>query len=148
MNDIDNDAMIEMHEPKMHGHEEAENREEEYDISPEREAPIWSFDCMMICTCLGLGLSNKDIKKLCHKYELIPKDQAVDPGYGFFRLHHASHKKSLLTKKLTKMFNQRYHLTIEKVRRMPEEAEQEWNNLIKEAMEGHPMPVLWALLTD
>lgn len=42
---------------------EAENREEECDISPEQDARIWSFDCHIISTLLGLGLRIKEIKK-------------------------------------------------------------------------------------
>ncbi len=114
-----------------------------------RTGKFWEYDCLMICTLLGLSLSNKEIGDLCTKYGILSKEDAEDPALGFYALHHACHvEEGPVPRFLSRNFSLKYRA----FRKALEEREEETVlNLTGLLSKPHPKALggaLWATLND
>ena len=109
---------------------------------------IWNWDCIGICTMLGLALDPKQIQKVCHRFGLN-QDGPDDVAYRFYLLHRCCHQKGgHLPKYLAKRFNERFADVVHKVRTMDEGDPAELLDDFVPLLETRPAALLWAMLTD
>ncbi|HOO63590.1 MAG TPA: DUF2325 domain-containing protein [Synergistaceae bacterium] len=118
-------------------------------LENQRINKIWEYDCLMICTLLGLSLSNREIGELCSKYGLLSEDDAEDPSLGFYALHHACHgEEGAVPRFLSRNFSLKYRA----FRKALEEHEDDSVlNLTEFLPKPHPKALggaLWATLND
>jgi hypothetical protein len=105
----------------------------------------------MVCTLLALSLNEKEMKKLCSKYNLLSSHNKFDPFLAFYSLHHVSHRKDEeATRQLQKDFNKRFVNVALKVKSWDFDSDPQGFFERIEALVEKNMPdaVLWALLTD
>ena len=114
-----------------------------------RIGPFWEYDCLMICTLLGLNLSNREIRDLCVKYDILSKEDAEDPAMGFYALHHACHvEEGPIPRFLSRSFSLKYRSFRQALEKQKEETPLDLGNLLGKP---HPKPLggaLWAALND
>lgn len=114
-----------------------------------RIGPFWEYDCLMICTLLGLNLSNREIRDLCVKYNILSKDDAEDPAMGFYALHHACHvEEGPVPRFLSRSFSLKYRNFRQALKKREGESSLDLGNLLEKP---HPKPLggaLWASLND
>ena len=114
-----------------------------------RVGKFWEYDCLMICTLLGLSLSNREIRDLCTKYKILPEEDAEDPALGFYALHHACHvEEGPIPRFLSRNFSLKYRNFRQALERHHEDSPL---NLGEFLGKPHPKPLgggLWAVLND
>ncbi len=114
-----------------------------------RVGKFWEYDCLMICTLLGLNLSNREIHDLCIKYNVLSKEDAEDPAMGFYALHHACHvEEGPVPRSLSRSFSLKYRSFRQALEKQREDTPLDLENLLAKT---HPKPLggsLWAALND
>lgn len=112
------------------------------------ESIIASFDCLMICTTMGLALNKKSLKQLVKKHHIAAAGNRDDPGMNFYKLHLACHcdKYHALRTDLEGIFNRQSVLE----RKYLEANANDCNYvaLCRKLMKESPSGALWAMLTS
>ncbi|MCP4181004.1 MAG: DUF2325 domain-containing protein [bacterium] len=112
---------------------------------------LWDMDCIMICTIMALSLNDKEIKKICRKYNLLNNNEKFDPYFAFYTLHHAAHDKdNRAVQRLERDLNSRYSKIINEVRSWDSKiVAKNSDKYIKNFLDTTPPGgAIWALLTD
>jgi hypothetical protein len=102
-----------------------------------------------------MALDEKQISKICSKHGLKNGEDEIDTSYGFYLLHKSCHEKGgVLSKRLTKLLNERYAGIIRVVRGIKCSSDAKFGgnpeiaDKLKLWIDKSPEGAIWALLTD
>jgi len=110
--------------------------------------PVWSFNCIAICTLIGLAFDEKNTKKICKKFGL-DQGKSLDGPCCYYLLHQACHEKEgVVAKYLTSLFNKKYSKEMLKINKMKCQTEQAVAKEFLEWKDQTSVGLIWALLSD